>query len=266
MLLRMSIAALGQTHSPPVLGLLLAEGRAVLELGSFVAAFPWLAQLPRGDEHPVLVLPGLMAGDGSTALLRRLLKSLGYEVHGWRLGRNYGTHTDLKTGAGPAIKRRLADLAESSGGKVSLIGWSLGGLYARELARESPERVRQVITLGSPFRGNPRANNVHRIFERMSGHSIDSLESSLSDRLGEPLLVPTTAVFSRSDGIAAWGCCVQTAGPQSENIQVPGSHIGLGFNPVVAWAIADRLALPQDQWARFERSGLRKVAFGSLTG
>jgi pimeloyl-ACP methyl ester carboxylesterase len=261
----LAMSANETTSSAPSLGLLIAEGRALLEMGSFIAASPLLRQLPSGDGQAVLVLPGLLAGDGSTLLLRRLLRSLGYDAHGWRLGRNYGTHSDLEVGAGPAIASRLREVAEVSKRPVSLIGWSLGGLYARELARHHPSIVRQVITLGSPFKGDHRANNVYKIFERVSGYEINSLPDALNKRMGEAPPVPTTAIFSKSDGIAAWQCCVETAGEFSESIEVHGSHCGLGFNPSVAWAIADRLALPEGKWTRFERSGVRRAAFGSLT-
>ena len=156
------------TIAPPSRLLMLAEGRALWEAGATLALWPLLQLAPRGDGHPVLVLPGLVASDESTRLLRRYLRGRGYEVHGWGLGRNLGP----RAGVEDAMIARIETLYDQSGGrKVSLVGWSLGGVYARLLANRMPERVRSVITLGSPFTGNPRASNAWRVYEGVSGQA-----------------------------------------------------------------------------------------------
>jgi pimeloyl-ACP methyl ester carboxylesterase len=137
---------------PPSRLLLALEVRAIWELQAFFATYPLLRRAPRGDGHPVLVLPGLAASDVSTRPLRTLLKELGYAAHGWKQGTNNGPRDGVEAG----MEARLTELAQRYQRKVSLIGWSLGGIFARELARRSPELVRQVITLGSAFASEPK--------------------------------------------------------------------------------------------------------------
>ena len=242
--------------APPARALLQAEWRAFAELGAFWSMLPLLRLLPRGDGHPVLVLPGLAAGDASTAPLRAFLRDRGWRAHGWRLGTNWGP----RPGVEQAMHARLADLHARCGAKVSVIGWSLGGIYARELARRSPERVRAVITLGSPFAGDPRASHARHLYEFVSGRRADAGHPWRA-RMPEPPPVPATAIYSRSDGVVAWQGCREREAPHTENIEVEGSHGGLGHNPVVLHAIADRLAQPEGGWRPFERRGLRRFVY-----
>lgn len=214
------------------------EFRVLLELGSIGPALPALMQAPRGDGHPVLVLPGMMSDDGSTFVLRRYLQMLGYQVHPWKLGRNWGPSTEIRDG----IHTRFKELNERYQRRVSIIGWSLGGIYAREVAREYPALTRQVITLGSPFG---------------AGYRIDGEPSpELAARLRPPPPVPCTAIYSKSDGVVPWEACLEIEGPQTDNIEVQSSHIGMGVNALVLWAIADRLAQAEGQWKHFDHTGL----------
>jgi pimeloyl-ACP methyl ester carboxylesterase len=241
--------------APPSRQLLMLEVRALWELGAFFTAYPLLRLSPRGDGHAVLVLPGMGAGDGSTRPLRGLLNDLGYRSHGWGLGPNHGP----RAGVMQQLHARLAELALEDERKVSLIGWSLGGVLARELAREAPQHVRGVISLGSPFAGAPRASNAWKVYERLSGEPVDGGE--VRQRLRAPLPVPATAIFTRSDGIVAWQGCREQPGPLAENIEVEGSHCGLGHNPLVLHAVADRLAQPEGSWRPFVRRGARAFAY-----
>ncbi len=230
---------------PPRAGFLMLEGRVLLELAALVPAYPWLRRAPRGDGHPVLVLPGFMAGDFSTRALRRLLRDCGYAAHGWGLGRNVGPTPEVVQG----MVGRLAELRQRHGRRVSLIGWSLGGVYARELARRFTTEVRQVITLASPFRDLEAASNVPRfLLARRLQHPSEPM---LRQSLRESIPVPVTAIFSRSDGIAAWQSCLEQPGPQSENLEVESSHLGIGHHPVVLLTIAERLAQPEGMWKPF---------------
>ncbi|TAM33903.1 MAG: alpha/beta fold hydrolase [Burkholderiaceae bacterium] len=241
---------------PPSRELLMLEVRAIAELGAFFSMAPLLRLAPRGDGHPVLVLPGLVASDVSTRPLRAFLIDRGYRAHGWKLGRNLGP----RPGVEDAMRARLAELHERYQRKVSVIGWSLGGVYARELARLAPAQVRSVITLGSPFAGDPRASNARQIYESVSQRGSDDPHPWRA-HMKEPPPVPATAIYSRSDGIVAWQGCLEREGPQTENIEVEGSHSGLGHNPVVLYAIADRLAQPEGGWRPFERVGLRRLIY-----
>ncbi len=244
-----SVAARSEARRPP-LGLFLSDFlRGAADFGLFMAARPFLLRrAPRGDGHPVLVLPGLMGSDSSTRLMRRFLRSLGYHVHGWRLGRNVGPTREAVEGMGA----RLDDLRERHGRKISVIGWSLGGIYAREIGLRRPDYVRQVITLGSPFAmtdsGLSRAT---RTYQRYSHRHVD--EGRLrSGYTSGPLPVPATSIYSKLDGIVAWRSCLDEDGPQAENVAVIASHVGLGHSPAALWVIADRLAQPEGTWKPFE--------------
>ncbi len=231
------------------------EARAIWELGATIVATPFLRRLPKGDGHPVLVFPGMGANDVTTVPLRNFLSGLGYITQAWGQGFNLGPRNGV-------LQRCAADvraLAEKHGRPVSLVGWSLGGLYAREIAKELPEHTRCVVTLGTPFAGHPRATNAWRIFEMLSGQN--SHDPALSARLRQPPPVPTTSIYSRSDGIVAWQCSLNEPGPQVENIEVPASHTGMGMNPVALYAVADRLAQPADHWRPFEPRGARRFFF-----
>jgi len=235
------------------------EFRAFWEFGAVLPAWPVLQRAPAGDGHAVIVFPGLSAGDGTTVPLRRYLGSLGYATDGWNQGFNFGP----RAGVLGVAKQQVEETFKATGKKVSLIGWSLGGVYARELAKLLPDMVRGVITLGTPFAGPPKSTNAWRIYELASGHNID-LESRSYDLPVAPP-VPTTSVYSRSDGIVAWQGSIQTpsrANPHTENIEVIASHVGLGLNPSAWWAVADRLSQLEGQWKPFERkSGLHGLIF-----
>jgi len=233
----------------------LLEGRALWEFGATLSMWPLLQLAPKGDGHPVLVFPGLVASDLSTRVLRRYLRDRGYRVHGWGLGRNLG----LKSGVEDAMFKRLEELYTRYGRKVSLVGWSLGGLYARVLAKHRPEHIRSVITLGSPFAGHPRSTNAWRVYEWASGERAD--DPAMSERLRGLLTMPATSIYSRTDGIVAWQTSIDQESEISENIEVIASHIGLGVHPAVLYALADRLAQPEGAWKPFDRSGVRAVIY-----
>jgi Palmitoyl protein thioesterase len=242
---------------PPSRTLMFLEGRAISELGAFLGALPLLSLAPRGDGHPVLVLPGLVASDVSTRPLRSFLENRGYAASGWRQGRNLG----LRPGVQHAMTDLVRELNDTSGRKVSLIGWSLGGLYARQLAKMMPERVRSVITLGSPFAGNPKSTNAWRIYEMASGRRADEEDARFGGSLAGTPPVPTTAIFSRTDGICAWQGCMEQTSTKSESIEVESSHCGMGHHPAVVYAVADRLAQPEGKWQPFGRSGWRSIVY-----
>jgi esterase/lipase len=243
---------------PPSRVLLALEGvRAMWEFGASVASLPVLAMAPRGDGHSVLIFPGLIADDLSTRPLRRYLRAQGYDTHGWGLSRNLGP----RPGVLDACRQRIRDLREQSGRKVSLIGWSLGGIYAREMAKEMPRDVRCVITLGTPFRGSPRATNAWHVYEWASGETVETIDREQLERTPP---VPTTSIYSRTDGVVAWQCSVERERRNVENIEVEASHIGLGVHPAVLYAVADRLAQPEGAWQPFDRDGgcpIRRFAY-----
>lgn len=238
---------------PPGPLLMMLEARAPWEYAALLAAAPWLSKLPVGDGHPVLVFPGLGASDFSTAPLRSFLHERGYSVHAWKQGFNFGP----RHGVLDACRERLAHLAERHRDKLSLIGWSLGGVYARELAKEYPDKVRCVITLGTPFSGHPRATNAWRFYEFVSGQSVAENEALVA-QLREAPPVPTTSIYSRTDGVVAWQCSLNAGEAHTENIEVHASHVGMGMNPLALYAIADRLQQDPAHWRRFDVRGARR--------
>ena len=169
----------------------------------------------------MIVLPGLGGGDASTIPLRWFLDRLGYQTAGWGLGTNRGFSATVRSGLDDALGAAL----ELGAGPVSLVGWSLGGIHAFELARRRPADIRSIVTLGSPL-------------GRLPGPSPD---------------IPTTSIYSRSDAIVPWRASLLPAGPRRENVEVRGSHLGLGHNPAVVVVVADRLAQPRRSWRRFAR-------------
>jgi len=253
-----------KANKPSMLNMV-REGRAVFELGLSTLMMPALLRSPRGDGHPVMVLPGFLASDFSTRPLRAYLKLKGYKAVGWGLGRNLGTHiVGGKRVVSDTLIEQVIQLSLKHNSKVSLVGWSLGGILAREIARAAPEYVRQVITLGSPFNGvRGQAPVASKIFELING-DLHSKEPETVARTFNPPPVPSTAIFSRSDGIAHWKACANDPhhlGHQTENIEVNGSHIGLGHNAQVLWVIADRLAQAEGHWQPFLRKGLNQALF-----
>ena len=255
-------AANTDAHSkarPPSRILALAEpGRAVGELASFYALRPFLRLLPQGDGHGVLVLPGFMATDTSTGPLRSLLADLGYHAVGWRLGRN----VTVDNARIEAMAACVDELFEESGGTISIVGWSLGGVFARELAKMSPEKVRQVISLGSPISDDRNHTNARRLFEYLNGREPEPMQGGKFRQLSAAPPVPTTSIYTRSDGIVHWRGSIQSDDHERcENIEVLASHCGLGVNPSAVYAIADRLAQREGEWSKFAARGLASFVF-----
>jgi pimeloyl-ACP methyl ester carboxylesterase len=221
----------------------LEQTRAITELARIGERRALRSRAARGDGHPVLVLPGLLAGDFTTAPLRRFLRELCYDARGWKLGMNRGPNERLSK----SMEARLEHLAKRHGRKVSLVGWSLGGIYARELARKRPELVRSVITLATPFRDISATHAARLVPIRPGGRPLSEARD-LHAYLAQPIDVPTTSIYSRSDGIVHWQSCLEQPGPERENVEVDCSHTGMGFHPQVLEVVADRLALPEGAW------------------
>ncbi|MFO1348378.1 MAG: esterase [Pseudomonadales bacterium] len=245
----------------------LLELRAPVEALSLLPTLPLLRKIaPRGDGQPVLILPGFLATDSSTYVMRRYLKRQGFNAYGWDLGRNAGLRhsTYLK------LEQRVIEMYGQHQEKISLIGWSLGGIYARLLAHRLPEYVRQVITLGAPFNlAQPKStsdvgdvsSSLLKIYERLNPNaSQDALFQ------GEPIWeiappVPSTSIYSEGDGIAAWRSCVDLTDESTENLRVMGSHAGMTHNPMIYYAVSDRLSQAHDRWQRFDASWAHRYLF-----
>lgn len=240
-----------KAERPSLFWLVTEPCRAVAEISFSYSYKRFFKEKPNGDGHPVMVLPGFMGTDRSTSTLRKYLDDMGYDVYDWGLGRNIGNVHAL-----PVLLERLAAIHEDAGEPVSLVGWSLGGVYARQLAKAKPHIVRQVITMGSPFKNLTRPNNVEWIYTMISGgkKATDTHQEILSN-LPLPAPVPTTAIYSKEDGIVHWETCMEDEDDTHQNIQVRGSHFGLVANTAVLAIIADRLRYDKSNWLPFKPKG-----------
>ena len=233
---------------PPSLGLLGIEPlRAMFEFAGMHLMDR--SRLQAGDGHPVVFFPGLATDRRAIAPLRDCCERLGYAVYDWELGFNTGPQGHIDEWLG-GLARHVESVSADHGRRASLVGWSLGGIYAREIAKLVPDAVRQVVTLGTPFAGSGHETNVGWLYHTMNGQA-PSVDAELSARLRTTPGVPTTSVYSRSDGVVAWQACVLQRGRMAENVEVDGSHMGLPWNPKVLSVVADRLSQPEGGWRRY---------------
>jgi alpha/beta superfamily hydrolase len=227
-----------ETIEPPAASGMVREALCLVELTRLLLRFPFLFNQPRGKREPVLIFPPHGTGDGSTTLLKAYLRLLGYRARGWGLGRNQGNMTELL----PRALRRLASFAKRSNQKVALIGWSFGGYLARELARERPELISRVITLGTPVIGGPKYTALCETY-RKRGMDIEAIATEIEFRnQAAPLETPVMAIYSRTDAIVAWQACIDEHTPNVEHVEVCTTHFGFGFSADVYKIIAQRLA------------------------
>ena len=248
----------------------LIEWRALAEMASLPFSWPLLAQLPRGDGHPVLLLPGFMADEVTLFALKFFLRSRGYDVQTWGFGRNVG----FQSRHAQALEQKIRHLHHHSGRKVSLVGWSLGGVFALYGAHQAPECVRSVITLGSPVSVDPEGSKsppfvkaLYRLIAHPMGpdaHTMQPRAKKLRER--KELPVPMSCLYSLSDGVVPPQEATINGDPAlHENIRVAGSHTGLGFNAMVLAIVAERLAQPEGQWQPFKPQGWWGSAYRMLT-
>lgn len=233
---------------PSLFWFMTEPSRAITELG-FSYSYSRVFKTQRsGDGHPVMVLPGFMSTQKSTTILRNHISQLGYDTYDWGLGRNIGKLEYMEL-----LIERLEAIHQKTGQQVSLVGWSLGGVFARQLAKERPDLIRQVITLGSPFKNLTKPNNIEWVYTLISGgKKAKDINESLLQNLPLPAPVPTTAIYSKEDGIVHWKTCMEEEDALHQNIQVRGSHCGLGVNPSVLSIIEDRLLYTRANWAYFK--------------
>ena len=239
----------GAIKRPSLFWLATEASRAITEFSLSIPYREYARRFARnGDGHPVLVLPGFMASDTSTSRLRKFIDEMGYTALSWDLGRNYAREETIGI-----LIEKLTSIHQQYGEKVSIIGWSLGGVYARQLAKARPDMVRQVITLGSPFRGISQPNNVAWVYNLLTGGKrVADVDPLLLADLPHPAPVPTTAIYSKQDGIVPWEVCMEAVETEiHQNVEVRSSHLGLGVNPAVLKIIANRLQYSAINWVPF---------------
>jgi pimeloyl-ACP methyl ester carboxylesterase len=233
---RADTAGLGHPSGPPSTRAALGELGSALDGVRLVGALPRLSSAPRGDGHLVVDIPGWRAPELTGAPLRGYLRRLGYDARGWGFGTNTGDpRRDVER-----LSRSVLELVDAKGEPASLVGWSLGGVIAREVARRHPDAVRRVITYGTPVTGGPRHTTVARAYRR--GPDPDA--HRVAERLDPtaPIPVPLTILFSKRDGVVAWQACLDHTSPDAEHVEVSSTHIGMGIDPDVWTVVADRLA------------------------
>lgn len=225
--------------------------RALLEYRKVIPFIKNYTVEKKRPPQQVLVIPGFMASDVSTQPLRQFLQKFGYETHGWKLGTNFADLTQL-----PLISQQIDDLYAKNKEPINLIGWSLGGVYAREMAKEQPEKIRQVITLGSPFSGILEPNNANITFRFISWlRGYPELDPDFINGLPAPAEVPTTALYSKKDGIVPWQVCREQVEDEiHENVEVTCSHLGMGVECNVLEIIADRLQYDATNWKKYDEA------------
>jgi pimeloyl-ACP methyl ester carboxylesterase len=247
----------GERLPQPVLTLL--ESRIAIEFASLLLSLPWLKDAPAGDGHPVLLLPGFGASDSSLEPLRLFLRTRGYEVETWGFGRNLGFNRRFAN----AIEQKVRFMHHRTGGRrVSLVGWSLGGVFAYYAARVAPECVRTAVALGSPLRFDPDhpppvgLRALYRAFASPFSPETHTARARSRTMRGAPP-VPSTCIYSESDALVSPDQATLDGDPADhENIRIPGSHLGLVLNPIVMWLVADRLAQPEGAWRPYDYRGL----------
>jgi pimeloyl-ACP methyl ester carboxylesterase len=248
----------------------LAEWRALLEMAVLPYTLPWLMNAPKGDGHPVLLLPGFMADEVSLLPMKLFLANRGYDVQTWGFGRNVG----FQRRHASALEQKIRYMHHQSGRKVSLVGWSLGGVFALYGAHEAPECVRSVITLGSPVSVDPEGSRspamvraLYRLIAHPMGPNVHSMQpraKKLRERKSLPM--PISCLYSTSDGVVPPQEATIDGDPAlHENVRVAGSHSGLGFNAMVMCILADRLAQPEAGWRPFTPAGWSGSVYRLMT-
>ncbi len=263
------MATPARSGKPPRTLYTLLEARGLLEMAMLPVWLPLLQATPRGDGHTVLLVPGFTAGDSTLIGLRAFLQSRGYNVATWGLGQNTG----FKLKFSQALEQKVRYLHHRTDRKVSIVGWSLGGVYGYFAAHSAPECVRTVVSLGSPMRFSVERLQVplvvsalYRYFAHPMG-AVAHLSNVRAKVLRSPPPMPSTCVYSSTDGVVpADSAQLDDSVGQHENIWVPGSHLGLGFNPAVMWVLADRLSQPEDDWQRFSPDGMLGSIYDRIAG
>jgi pimeloyl-ACP methyl ester carboxylesterase len=256
---------------PPRLINSLLELRALFEMALLPASLPLLLNAPKGDGHPVLLIPGFLADEKSLIALKLFLQSKNYDVHTWGLGRNLG----FRSKHASALPQKIRYLHHITGRRVSLVGWSLGGVFSLYGAESTLECVRSIVTLGSPVSVDAAGSQSPRAVKamyRLASHHLGAAAHVMQPRAKKlrerrRLAIPTSCLYSLGDGVVPPQEATIDGDPTlHENIQVPGSHLGLGFNGIVLAIVADRLAQPEADWKPFQPRGLlerlRRVTIG----
>lgn len=213
----------------------LREFALPLDALKFAVESPQLIGAPRGDGRPIMLLPGYYASELSMIPLKGFLGHLGYDVSHWGLGRNMGD-------VGSYADHLAEEFREDNGGPVTLIGWSLGGAISRRLAREHPDLIREVITMGTPVGGIPRDGMAGQRYSRENGADMDALEATLHKRNLVPITQPLTVIYSDNDGVVPSSIAVDHYNDHARHVKVDSTHLAMGVSANIWRIVADTLA------------------------
>lgn len=227
-------------HAAPSFRLLAAEIRYLPDLMLARRKPVTMHRSDVGQGAPVMTLPGFCANDDSMKQMRFNLNAAGFSAKRWKMGRNLGARLDTME----RIHARVQDIADKSGQRVNLVGWSLGGIMAREYARNHPDHVASVITMGSPFSGSLKANHAWRLYQIVAGHKIDDMPVPIDPGLKPP--VPTFALWSSRDGVIAIASARGEAHQSDVIREVDCGHLGFAFDPAAIDAVIDCLIEARD--------------------
>ena len=245
----------------PKLHRLFLEPFGVTELVNVIPAWGLLERLPSGDGQPVMIVPGLTTGDWSTTIIRSFLSSKGFNVYGWDQGLNIRYTEDLEN----RLAQRVEEIATKHGRKVTLIGWSLGGLTIRIFAKNHPDHVRQVISLGGPFKNLKGKSYVTWWYELLARERVEDFNPEWEAAAASVPDLPSTSIYSRADGMVSWEYCMDwETGPITQNIEVKCNHLGFGMNPTVWQIVHDRIIQDEDDWQLFDTSTLADIEAAAI--
>ena len=245
----------------PTFGRLFKEPLGFAELLNVFSTWPILEGLPEAHGQPVMVIPGLTTGDISTVIIRSFLNSKNFSAYGWELGINLDYTQKLED----KLIDRVDEIAQKHGQKVALIGWSLGGITTRILAKHAPENISQVFSLGGPFTNLKGDTHVSWWGELVAGRKIEDFNQQWAEDAAAQPSMPSTSIYSKTDGMVSWEYCVDwNTGPQTQNIEVLCNHLGFGFNPVVWMIIHDRLMQEEGKWELFDEARILEAEAMSL--
>ena len=240
----------------PSIARMIAEPFGLTELVNVIPAWGILESLPNGNGEPVMVIPGLTTNDISTTIVRKFLKFKGFNVYGWELGVNIKYSDSLEE----KLIKRIDDIYQKHQQKVSIIGWSLGGITMRLLAKHEPKNIKQLIALGAPVAKITGATNVTWWYQLLTQEKTEDFNQQWAKDISAKPTMPSTSIYSKTDGMVSWEYCMDwETGPQTQNIEVLCNHLGFGMTPTVWYILVDRLRQPEDNWQHFDITRLEKI-------
>lgn len=207
---------------------------SVVDVAKLLFQIPRFSHHPKGTNRPLLVLPGYATDDSIAYPLRKYLNFISHRAEGWNMGVNDGNVPRMMS----EFEKRLKEFYAIHKEKVNLVGWSLGGYVAREVARDNPDLVHKVVSIGSPLFGGPKYTSIAKVYAERQNIDLEELENEIDERYKVPLTMPLLSIYSKKDNIVSWQSCIDTFSPNATNIEMDATHLGLILNPDVYETVA----------------------------